>query len=204
MRLETVLGTEILYEASGEIRLGHIYPEVDVIKDMIKVYRPNWFIELGVHEGGLSYILMRQFPILQYFGIKLDCSIVRPEVRRLFDRQPNYLYCGDCFSSLVYESLKYIVQTSKTGIFYCDGGNKAKEINFFADIMKRGDIIMCHDYYDESREPTGLDGFGTTLEFPKPEVLFSDIEGFYRSDDNWQVLTDPDFTETRIIAFMRK
>jgi len=49
-RLEKILGTEIV----DDIRLGHTRYEYGVLEWFIYEEQPIWFIEIGVHEGGLA------------------------------------------------------------------------------------------------------------------------------------------------------
>jgi hypothetical protein len=69
-RLQPVAGTEIV----DDIRLGHTWNEYNVLKDFILNENPKWFIEVGVHEGGLSYLLLPELD-LGYIGIEIDCVL---------------------------------------------------------------------------------------------------------------------------------
>ena len=190
-RLEPIAGTEIL---DGDIRLGHTMFEYGVLKDFIFSHLPEWFVEIGVHEGGLSWLLIPLFfPVINYLGIELDCRIVRPQVKGLYDRSIHaQLMCVDCFSQNTYD----LVQTLSNKIIYCDGGHKTKELIFYASACNSGDIIMAHDYYDEVRKVRDVPE-------PRAEVTPDDAKFL---DDNWNFARLPEhlFEETRIIGWMKK
>ena len=57
-RLEKIVGVEIIDANGDEIRLGHTFYEVEVLRDFILQENPDHFIEIGIHEGGLSYLLL--------------------------------------------------------------------------------------------------------------------------------------------------
>ena len=188
-RLEQIAGTEIV----DDIRLGHSWAEYDVLKNFILDEEPDWFVEVGIHEGGLSYLLLPELHHVGYVGIEIDCGIIRPQVKRRFDFHPNSkLLCANCFSSSV--ALK-ISELSGRKIIYCDGGNKVKELHHFKYLCRSGDIIMAHDFHDGDRKIHGV-------EEVHPEVLPMDVvhldtdESFVRLDENI-------FKETRIIGWRK-
>lgn len=199
-RLEPILGTQIIKDGEDEIRLGHTWHEVSVIMNLIKSEKPDWFIELGVHEGGLAHCLIPKFPDLRYVGVEINCHFIRPAVNSMLGQLGNLLLCGDCFSQKISSQLYDITKKGKI-IFYCDGGNKVKEVQRFFAMMKPDDIIMAHDYWDEFRSPIGIDGYGLDLEFPIPEVLSKDVD--FLREDSWFVEL-LGFEKTRIVAFRKK
>ena len=51
---------------------------------------------------------------------------------------------ADCFA---YETeIGNFIQQDGLTLVLCDGGNKVKEFSTFASYLKKGDIIMVHDY----------------------------------------------------------
>jgi len=191
-RLEPITGTEII----DDIRLGHTFHEVNSLKRMIDVYKPAWFVEIGVHEGGLSYLLIPTLPeYVRYMGIEINCNLIRPQVRRLYaDYSNTRLLCDDAFA-IVNDVAKL-----PNKVIYCDGGNKAKELIAFAPGCEFGDIIMAHDFSD-GQKVVGVEKYGE-IDFPKPEVLPKDIKFLHEKFDR---IEDKDILfGTRIVAFMRK
>jgi hypothetical protein len=160
-RLQEIVGTEIV----NDIRLGHTWKEYEVLKQFIFDRQPAWFVEVGIHEGGLPYLLLPLLGDIRYFGIELDCRIIRPEVRKMFEFYENaYYMCDDCFSETVFDS----VGALGNKIIYCDGGNKVEELKHFKNLCKPHDIILSHDFWDGDRKVD-------SVEEPHPEVLPMDV-----------------------------
>lgn len=194
--MEEIIGTEIIHPE--EIRLGHIWHEINVLNQVIFDYLPYTFIEIGVHEGGLAYCLIPitstdYNPPVYYIGIELNCGIVKPQVIELFgSAQSSVLLCKDCMSDI-----PHIIAHCKPGIklIYCDNGHKAEELKAYAPYCKSGDILMAHDFWDGVRQVRGVPE-------PHPEVLPADIE-FLENDPTFERLPEELFKETRIIGFRK-
>ena len=187
-RLQPVMGTEIV----DDIRLGHTWDEYYVLENFIKTQKPLWFIEVGVHEGGLSYKLIPELSGINYLGIEINCGIVRPAVKDIYTHYFNAeLMCSNCFSSTV--AIK--VSEKKNKIIYCDGGNKVKELQHFKHMCHPGDIIMSHDFWDGDRKIKGVDEI-------HPEVLPMDVLHLDVSDD-FVRLDETIFKNTRIIGWKK-
>ena len=189
-RLEVVIGTEIV----DDIRLGHTFYEVDVLKEFITETNPEYFIEVGIHEGGLSYLLIPEFPRLCYFGIELYAKLVRPQVLSIYNRtRLASLRIGNCFDSTLFDEVAWMCPK----ILYCDGGNKAKELLHFKDACRVGDIIMAHDYYDGERKVRGVPDENISKEVLPMDIAHLEI------DKRFTRLPEEQFKETRIIGFRR-
>jgi hypothetical protein len=191
-RLEVVIGTEIV----DDIRLGHTFYEVDVLKEFIAKTDPAYFIEVGTHEGGLSYLLIPEFPELNYFGIELHGGLVRPLVIRCYNSYPFAdLHFGDCFDPKLFARIRDM----PSKIIYCDGGNKAKELLHFKDACQVGDIIMAHDYYNGTRKVRGVPDENISKEVLPMDIVHLSTEKYKR----FTRLPEEQFKETRIIGFRR-
>lgn len=196
-RLEPVLGTEIIHD----IRLGHTWYEYKILQHFVAIWSAFWehktFIEIGVHEGGLSYLLIQQFPELNYLGVEWSCAIVRPKVLALYS-DPNIsaeLYCYDCYSAMMAEKINSIEHK----IIYCDGGGKAKELKYFKKFCNYGDILMSHDYHDGVAPVVGVPTESLHL-LPK-EVIAEDI-AHMEEDETFAPVFVP-FDGTRIVGWRK-
>jgi hypothetical protein len=189
-RLERVVGTEIV----NDIRMGHSWYEFNVLFDFLSINMPTYFIEIGVHEGGLAYLLIPLFPSMRYSGIELYSQLVRPEVKKMFTKHGNTLWCVDCFAPKVFSDIKNL----STKIIYCDGGHKAHELQYFRSACRRGDVLMAHDYHDDVRVVRDV-----PREYFKPEVVPEDIANI-DSDKTFERLPEELFKETRIVGWKKK
>jgi len=193
-RLEKIIGVEIIKTGNDEIRLGHSWHEVRVLMKFIKEQRPKHFIEVGIHEGGLSYLLVPKL-LCYYTGIEIDCNIIRRDVIDIYEQYIHTaaLICLDCFSDVVYD----IIKPLENKIIYCDGGHKAQEIAYFKSLLSAGDIIMCHDFYDGTREVRNVPKENISI-----EVTANDIQ-LYEKDVEFRRLPEEIFNETRIIGWRK-
>ena len=191
-RLEAVLGTEII----DDIRLGHTRYEYGALEWFIYDEKPTFFIEVGVHEGGLAYLLLQNylFSGISYIGIEIYCDLVQPEVAHIIDKRLSaVLWCVDCFSSRVVSLIRVLPKK----IIYCDGGNKPKELLHFKKLCYPGDIIMTHDFYDGTRVVRGV-----PLENMPIEVTTNDI-AHMEKDKTFERLDEEIFKDTRIIGWRK-
>lgn len=175
------------------IRVGHTVHEVNTLFEIIKNINPAWFIEIGVHEGGLSHILIPELPeTVHYLGVELDCSIVKEKVKELYVSERTQLLCANCFNI---NTMSLIENLEGRKIIYCDGGNKAMELAIYKDSLNVGDWILAHDYWDGERK------IFDCLE-PKAEVTPQDVE-VYRKDHNFVELGSLDLLHCRIVGFVK-
>ena len=194
-RLEKIIGTEII----DDIRLGHTWYEFGVlyllIDSQLALGNSTTFVEIGVHEGGLSYMLIPKFPELNYFGVEICCELIRPEVKQLYlNAEKATLICSDCYSDLVASVLKGITQK----IVYCDGGGKAKELKHFKALCNPGDILASHDYHDGKSELVSIppENFPDLIEVSPEDIVHMEM------DKTFEPIAVP-FPGTRIVAWRK-
>src|SRR4030042_1609071 len=193
-RLEKIIGVEIIKTENDEIRLGHTWHEIETLEYFIVREKPSHFMQIGVHEGGLSYILIPRM-FCYYTGIEINCKAIRPDVIKVYTQYIDTatLICSDCFNSSTYNYLSSL----ENKIIYCDGGHKAQEIAYFKSLLLIGDIIMCHDFYDGTREVRGVPKENISI-----EVTGNDIQ-IYENDTAFERLPEDIFGETRIIGWRK-
>jgi len=191
-RLSHVIGTEIV----DDIRLGHTWFEYHVLENFILDVMPKWFIEVGVHEGGLAYLLLRNHLLNEvgYVGIEIDCNIIRQQVKNIInERLSSDLLCVDCFGSTAYN----MVSTLTNKLIYCDGGNKAKELIHFKQFCDPGDIIMAHDFYDGTRIVRDVPVENISIEVTANDIIHME------EDETFERLDEEIFKETRIMGWRK-
>lgn len=191
-RLEKAAGTEVI----DDIRLGHTWFEYHVLEDFICNTKPTWFVEIGVHEGGLPYLLL-QNPLLDdvsYLGIELYCELVRPQVKDIIEKRfSSELLCVDCFGLTVF----YVLERIKNKILYCDGGHKAIELAYFKRFCTPGDIIFAHDFYDGTRIVRDVLVENISIEVTANDIIHME------EDETFERLPEDLFKETRIIGWKK-
>jgi hypothetical protein len=193
--MEEIKGTTIV----DGIRCGHLQSEVEAIKKLINHYKVSVFVEVGVHEGGLSYQLI---PWLKksclYVGVEINCQIVVPRVKELFTVDHSaILFCKD------YRDLSLAPYENAMVMVYCDNGNKAEEMKFLSPLIKTGDAIMCHDYCDSDDFVyiPEIGDYGKPDVSPKPEVHYKDLE--FLRNDTFKPFPKGLLNDTRLAGFVR-
>lgn len=132
----------------NEIHVGQTPKVVEYFTEILKEFQN--IIEIGTHRGGFTLFLD---------SLKLPTStlttfeLTRENIdKRILDNYNLNIEIGNCFESPTKEKIiKEITREGKT-LLLCDGGNKNKEFNTFAQYLKQGDVIMLHDYSHSSEQ----------------------------------------------------
>lgn len=107
-------------------------------------------IEIGADYGGLTNLLA-DHEISDMAEI-YTFDINKQNFKKVAYRY-NKIYFNHCdvfqYKGMIEE---YINRHPGHTLLLCDGGNKAKEWETFAPMMKSGDIIMAHDYAPTEKE----------------------------------------------------
>lgn|SRR5574341_152481 len=177
------------------VKTSHTWHEVGQLLRIINDLDIETFVELGTHVGGLASILLpiNKYRSFVYFGIEHQAEIIHSVIRE-------FIYIADVFNPETVETVRRVKLNRKTFI-YCDNGDKVREMNLYKSILKRGDVIACHDYFN-GQEVYGLKNFGFDDSCGcKPEVWDKDLSEFYTSEF---VRLDNHFLDnTRIIGFIK-
>lgn len=128
------------------IVVGHEWDEVGVLLDVIEHEGVRSFIELGVHEGGLTALLSpltHHKPGFRYLAVEINSGIPLATVKTLPGVQ---FMWGDCFDlAVITEIDRWLVSAPKPTFIYCDNGDKPREFRTYAKLLRKGDIIAAHD-----------------------------------------------------------
>ncbi len=133
---------------------SHTWYELGCILEIIERHGVNLFIELGFLHGGLGSMLGARTMLVDsfhYFGVELRPQGVHPNFIKLANLLPKVgIKFGDVFSSEVQEMIgAKTISRNGCALIYCDNGNKPREFNDYSLRLKRGDLIMVHDYPNE-------------------------------------------------------
>lgn len=130
----------------------------NIFANMISNNKPSRVIEIGTSQGGLTLMIR---DILDQYGLQktdlITYDIYDPIYLKYFIVENNKnittkvetLFC-ERYQSFKNEEtknlLKNYIQQEGSTLIMCDGGNKIVEFNLFAELLKKEDIIMAHDY----------------------------------------------------------
>ncbi len=133
------------------VLVGHTWIEVGIVLDTINRLRIKRFVEIGVHKGGLTALLVHtttHVPGFEYLGLEIDSQIIHPTVRKLFDPLANaYLWIRDAHTKEAINDVeRWMKAVAGPALIYCDGGDKPKEFKLYAEILRKGDFIAAHDW----------------------------------------------------------
>jgi hypothetical protein len=118
---------------------------------LITEIKPKRILEIGTSSGGLTLLLR---DLLDNHGLN------KTEVRTYDINDPQYLHqhkknidirvkniFNHQYNELIEkeEIIDFIAQDGPT-IVLCDGGSKINEFNILSHHIKKGDVIMAHDY----------------------------------------------------------
>jgi cephalosporin hydroxylase len=117
-----------------------VVPFLKIIKDFDLV------IEIGYYWGGFTLWLHRN----KKEGAKVIGYDISDINREVFDPSVDYRI-GDCFDQKLIDEIKNLISTSGKSLIFCDGGSKEAEFNLYSNFLKKGDVIMLHDYYDDTK-----------------------------------------------------
>jgi hypothetical protein len=100
-------------------------------------------VEIGSYNGGLSSYLF-DTKKQETFFVSYD---IDPTINIAKQTRPDIDFrTGDCFETECFNEIaEHIGRPGKT-LMLCDGGFKEREFNEFSKYLKKGDIILLHDY----------------------------------------------------------
>ena len=138
-----------------DILVGQTWCEIGAIVYTVYKFMINSIVEIGTDRGGLGVLLALQAFIgkdTKYLGIELHEENVEPKFLDLINIIPGASFlCADAFSNDCINHVSDFVRDGRALIF-CDNGNKPREFETYAKILKPGDLLMVHDYPVEFNE----------------------------------------------------
>jgi hypothetical protein len=118
----------------------------------IEVYPPARIVELGSYGGGFT-------TALGVHAWRIGAEVVSYDVMQAPDERFKSLaeFLGirfvreDIFTDRGFNSVAECIGAPGVTYLLCDDGDKKREFNSFAPILKAGDVIAAHDYCAEER-----------------------------------------------------
>ncbi len=131
-------------------RQQHTYWLYKVLDDVVTANpQLERFVEIGTGVGALSVILALH---AVQRGSRLLTFDNRPELHepllpvfQALNVRDTGLDHWDCFGAV------YLLMDKRPTFFFCDGGDKSREFNFYAPYLASGSVIAAHDYGMECR-----------------------------------------------------
>jgi predicted O-methyltransferase YrrM len=120
----------------------HRVCELQLVARMADIIRPALYLELGCGNGYLMSLIQELSPKTRLVGYEHLSEPIRPgiEIRQM-----------DIFSQATLEELTLLFsEYQDSRIFvYTDNGNKFRELQMVAPLLKPGDVLATHDWPNE-------------------------------------------------------
>jgi len=132
------MGNTLNSTFAGE-EIAQRWSDLFIFERTFQEFKPDLIIELGTYLGALTHFLSLHGKVWT-----ID------NMNRKFKKYSNVTYqIGDVFSSTIRDNIIQLIQNNKQVFFFCDNGNKIKEFQLYAPLLKKGDIIFVHDWGNE-------------------------------------------------------
>ena len=108
---------------------------------VLRKVRFNTFIDIGTYNGNFSYYLLL---FCKERGARFYSYDVLDHKNK---RIAGYFQKLDVFKNE--NEIGTLIRQDGISVVFCDGGDKAREIQIFSQYLKPGDIIAVHDFGKE-------------------------------------------------------
>ena len=102
-------------------------------------------VEIGSGFGGLTKLLFDESKKINSKFITYDINKNNCDNIKNIDSNID-IRCKDVFDVFTFNEIEQEINNTNKVLVICDGGNVSKEFNDYASIIKKGDVIMAHDY----------------------------------------------------------
>tara|TARA_S200002703_G_scaffold42949_1_gene37376 strand:+ start:2641 stop:3225 length:585 start_codon:yes stop_codon:yes gene_type:complete len=139
--------TNGIYSSIDGLHISHPLSAIECLSEVVADFET--IIEIGYYRGGLT----------QYFAefSRDSCQVIAYDIKDDERKKQNFQFNSkitfktqNCFSEESVLEIKSIILNSNKTLLFCDGGDKDREFNLFSDFLKQDDVIMVHDYHDDS------------------------------------------------------
>jgi hypothetical protein len=125
------------------------YRAFEVFHNFLKEVKPKRILEIGTSLGGFT-----QFLKFTSDKLGLDTHILSLDITRLnwydeitdmgIDLRIENIFMNDYQD--IPQEYKDFIQGEGLTVVLCDGGDKKREFRLLSKFLKRGDLILAHDY----------------------------------------------------------
>ena len=118
---------------------------VPLWEKVLSEIKPKRIIEIGTYRWGMSLFFSEHCKEFYTYDIKYHTY--RPEKFPPRTKLLEQFKKADVFK--IEDDIGTLIQKPGTTLVFCDGGDKTKELELFADWLKPGDYIAVHDWGTE-------------------------------------------------------
>lgn len=117
------------------------------IAAIISPHQPKIVVELGTDEGGFSGWLADL--VLPWGGSVVTFDIKKKFKTGLLLDFANLQFREADVLTAIHPSVRGALGSAAPALLYCDNGNKQREVELYAPLLRVGDILATHDYNTE-------------------------------------------------------
>lgn len=125
------------------VPIAHTIGEIFCVEYLYGFYQLSDIVELGVWYGGLSNYLINLCNG-SYLGVDVG-DHRHDKTKEVFSRNGALFLKMDIFNSDILQRIDKW-RTKRPALFYCDNGQKRKEIQMLTDILRPEDLLIAHDF----------------------------------------------------------
>lgn len=108
-----------------------------MLEVVLTKYKPGVIIELGTGYGSLSRFFAMFAPVVTF-----DIDYIKR-----IKEYPNITYYDlDVFCKKAQKIITELIESKRRVFLFCDGGDKGNEMNMYAPMLKKGDLLFAHDW----------------------------------------------------------
>lgn len=127
-----------------ELQQNHnAIPAIDLLFDAVE---PMRLIEIGTAAGGLTVFLGIYGAAKGIDVITYDITDYR-QYRDIHNELGIQFRNCDVFNDM--DALEKEIKKEGVTVVFCDGGDKPREFKMIAPMLKKGDVVLAHDYCND-------------------------------------------------------
>lgn len=174
----------------------HVSQPIKALEELSHIIKSfDTIIEIGYYMGGLTYWFFKNKKETAQI-ISYDIT----DVNRIKYESDIKFITKDCFYAE--NEIEGFIKNPGRTLLFCDGGFKEKEFNTFCKYLKKDDVIMVHDYYDDEK-PEKYNSFPESNGWIYPhESKFSSIKESINKN-NLQKFKYEEFRKVLIGSFIK-
>jgi cephalosporin hydroxylase len=121
---------------------------IEIIQEIVGAFKPELILELGTSWGGLTMALHDGYPQADLYSYDIPSKTRKPHpVISLKYHKVHIRFCD--LLKRPYDHLVKKCKDERRKFWYCDNGNKIKEVLTYGVLLRVGDILAVHDWGGE-------------------------------------------------------
>lgn len=141
------------------------WEDIQTMEDFLVSAWPALVVELGTGTGAFSlylagYCAIHGMEFHTFDTGKAEHSHQAPNkgATEAISMLGGHIHVMDVFDEWTISFIDDLVKKNGVSFIYCDNGNKEREVEIYAPLLKKGDYLGVHDFGNEIRE-LPRDGF---------------------------------------------